>query len=110
MAINAFIDVLGFVIRSAGSTSPFDHLLSSAVGAIIALVAGVAAYLLREVIFWKLYPFIEILLGMVAGSFFVREGETFLTRIILLFAGVRIIVDGIKRILAWQDANSVSQS
>ena len=67
--------------------------------AAIALVVGIGLYLLREYR-EKYYAATEVIVGMAAASLFVQQNPDTLVGIIALAGGIRIIVDGLKRLFS----------
>ncbi len=66
--------------------------------AVAALVAGGALFLLRQ---WReaYYGATEIIVGMAAASLFVQGNPDDLVAIIALAGGIRIVVDGLRRVV-----------
>lgn len=51
---------------------------------------------------WRYYGLLEIGVGMGAAAQFVRPDTGSLARVVIFAAGVRVIVDGIKRFLEFR--------
>ncbi|BBK37764.1 hypothetical protein STAQ_28420 [Allostella sp. ATCC 35155] len=77
--------------------------------AVAALAAGIALFALRR---WResYYGATEIIVGMAAASLFVQGNPDDLVPIIALAGGIRIIVDGLRRLLGAERPAVTSRS
>lgn len=87
-----------FAIANGSSNNFFDRGSAYAIAGGVTFIFGMCAFYFRDVSKRRFYPYTELVLGITAGSFFVREGESLITRLIILFAGIRIVADGLRRL------------
>lgn len=75
--------------------------------AVAALATGIALFALRQ---WReaYYGATEIIVGMAAASLFVQGNPDDLVAIIALAGGIRIIVDGLRRLLGAEGRPAVT--
>lgn len=102
--------LITWLIELSATNAIVFHEVSYVIAGVGALVLGILAFLAREIKKWAIYPFLELAVGIVSAANCVRPGETVLARMILLLAGVRIIVDAIKRLNEFLQLSDASDS
>lgn len=115
--------IVGYIAAGSGAAIVAIDLLLHATGdppagtiihlrlavAVAALAAGIALFALRR---WResYYGATEIIVGMAAASLFVQGNPDDLVPIIALAGGIRVIVDGLRRLLGTERPAVTSRS